>query len=309
MSARAELIADRGAAASAAEFFRCKQFLRAEDATHSLLVEGEGSRLALPVLVREIPGSTALDALSPYGYPGGSLSGAPLAPEAIDWSATGLVSLFVRERVGAPSLAGGTQRSQLQVHDPALPRSVRDTLGSEVRRNERDGFSVALLPGPELDEPTVAAFNQAYDETMRRAGAAERYFFGIEYLIACLEFERSWLAVVRAPAGELAAAAIAAVSDGVLHYYLAGTADAHRQASPGKNALLRLLGLADELGIVLNLGGGVQPGDGLEAFKRGFANATRPFMTHEIVCDARAYAELAEGREAGGYFPAYRAAA
>ena len=57
----------------------------------------------------------------------------------------------------------------------------------------------------------------------------------------------------------------------------------------------------------LNLGGGLAAGDGLEAFKRGFANAELAFSTHEIVCDPDAYAELAGDRDAGDFFPAYRA--
>ena len=121
-----------------------------------------------------------------------------------------------------------------------------------------------------------------------------------------LSFERSWLLVARRD-GEVGAAAIAATSDALLHYYLGGTADAARDASPFKNVVAAMLDLADELVLPLNLGGGVTPGDGLEAFKRGFANADLPFHTQEVVCDPDAYAELSAGRDAGGYFPAYRA--
>jgi len=101
--------------------------------------------------------------------------------------------------------------------------------------------------------------------------------------------------------------AIAAVSDSVLHYYLGGTADSARDASPFKNVVIAMLDLADELGLPLNLGGGVSPGDGLEEFKRGFANADLPFHTQEVVCDREAYGQLGAGRDASGYFPAYRA--
>ena len=57
-----------------------------------------------------------------------------------------------------------------------------------------------------------------------------------------------------------------------------------------------MVGLADRLELPLNLGGGVQLGDGLEGFKRGFANAELSFPTHEIVCDRGAYDRLCEGR-------------
>jgi hypothetical protein len=51
----------------------------------------------------------------------------------------------------------------------------------------------------------------------------------------------------------------------------------------------------------------VEPGDGLERFKRGFANCELPFTTHEVVCDPAAYERLTGTRDAGGFFPAYRA--
>jgi hypothetical protein len=68
-----------------------------------------------------------------------------------------------------------------------------------------------------------------------------------------------------------------------------------------------MLDLADELGVPLNLGGGIRPGDGLDEFKRGFANAELEFFTQEVVCDPVAYAELTGDRETGDFFPAYRA--
>ena len=107
----------------------------------------------------------------------------------------------------------------------------------------------------------------------------------------------------RRRAGEVGAAAIAAVSDGVLHYFLGGTADAARDASPFKNVVAAMLDLADELELPLNLGGGVTAGDGLEGFKRGFANGELPFRTHEVVCDPDEYERLAAGRDAGGLLP------
>ncbi len=141
---------------------------------------------------------------------------------------------------------------------------------------------------------------------MRRADAAERYFFGREYFDAILSFERSWL-LAASRGHEYGAGAIAAVSDGILHYYLGATADSARRASPFKNVVVAMLDLGDELGLELNLGGGVRPGDGLEEFKRGFANAELPFCTHEIVCAPDEYERLAGDRPAGDFFPAYRA--
>ena len=315
MALRATLSEDGGAAAAeAGHFFRSPPFLAAEGVTHTLAIEGVG--LALPVIVRGIPGSDRYDAISPYGYPGGTLASSrdaagaagPPDPAAVDWSATGLVSLFVRDRVGEPAaFAGGTVRSQLQVADPRAESGIRKRLREQIRRNERRGWTVAAEPGAGCEPSDRGAFERAYAETMARTGAAERYRFDSAYFERVLEADGAWLLLAGRAAEGASAAAIAATSDHFLHYFLGGTADEALSDSPMKNLFAAMIALAGELGLPLNLGGGVAPGDSLDRFKRGFANAERPFRTHEIVCDPDAYRELSEPTPAQGFFPAYRA--
>ena len=52
-----------------------------------------------------------------------------------------------------------------------------------------------------------------------------------------------------------------------------------------KNVVASLVELSAELGLPLNLGGGISRGDRLEEFKRGFANRELPWHTSEIVAD------------------------
>jgi hypothetical protein len=309
LSATAELVADGGAAARSEDFFRSRPFLEAERVTHTLRIESPQRTALVPLIVREIEGGSGLvDAISPYAYPGGLVSGDGATPEPaeVSWSATGLVRVFGRERlVAEPWLASPRERSRVLVHDPAAERRLRPRLAEQIRANRRAGWAAEAVPGPESGARDRDLFAAAYEQTMRRADAAERYFFDRAYFDAVLSFERSWL-LVAGRSGDLGAAAIVAVSDAMLHYYLGGTADSARADSPFKNVVAAMLDLADELGLPLNLGGGLEPGDGLEAFKRGFANAELPFHTHELVCDADAYRRLAAGHEAGGFFPAYR---
>ena len=340
MSGTAELIADRGEAAAGAEFFRSRPFLDAEGVTHTLRIESGDVELLAPLVVREIPPPTGrnvdsdstyrpvgpeLDAVSPYGYPGltspargrssfripdrtTTAAGADaLDPSTIDFSATGLVSLFLRHRLEPSPLTGTSERNVVQVADPALPPKSRPSDRRQVRRNLETGYELALIPGPETTPEQRAGFLDLYEQTMRRAAAAAHYFFPAAYFDRVLEAERTWLALATAPGGELAAASIAAVSDGFLHYYLSGSADSHLGDSPMKNVVARLVELSVELALPLNLGGGISPGDALEEFKRGFANRTIPWQTSEIVCDPAAYERLSGGRDAGGFFPAYRA--
>jgi hypothetical protein len=307
--ATAELLADRGAAAESEDFFRCRAFFDAEEVTHTLRIASGDRVAAVPLIVRAIDGSERLDAVSPYGYPGATVTGAGEPPpgDDVDWSATGLVSVFGRERLAAdPWLADPPERSRVLVHDPARERRIRPRLAEQVRANGRDGWFVETFVGPDSPPADRDSFAAAYEQTMRRAEAAERYFFARDYFDAVLSFERSWLLVARRE-GEVGAGAIAAFSDGILHYYLGATADTARGASPFKNVVVAMLGLADELRLPLNLGGGVTAGDGLEEFKRGFANSDLPFHTQEIVLDPVTYRELSGGRDPGAYFPAYRA--
>jgi hypothetical protein len=304
MTLVAELISDKGAAASNDEFFRSAAFLRAEEVTHTLRI----GDLRGPVIVRPIGDSGQIDAISPYGYPGiGGPVDAPIDPAAVDFSATGLVSVFLRHTLCEPPLAGAVERNVVQIADPALPPKRRSSDRNRINRNRRDGYEVELLPGPETTPEQRTGFLAAYEQTMRRTGAAERYLFGAGYFDRILASDRAWLALARAPGGDIAAASITVRSDGFLHYYLSGSADAHLRDSPMKNVVAALVELSAELGLPLNLGGGLSRGDALEEFKRGFANREQPWRVSELVCHREAYDRLSVGSEPSGFFPSYRA--
>jgi Acetyltransferase (GNAT) domain len=316
--ARAELLADGGAAAESEEFFRSRPFLDAEGVTHTLRIES-GAELLAPLIVREIEGADQRDAISPYGYPGivgasdidhppmGSMSDAPVDPVDVDWSTTGLVSLFLRHTLSEPPPLAAAERNVVLIADPALPPKSRSSDRNRINKNRRAGYEVELLPGPQTTAAQRAGFLAAYEQTMRRAGAGERYYFGAAYFDRILESDCAWLALAHAPAGGVAAASLTARSDGFFHYYLSGSADTHLRDSPMKNVVAALVELSAEHDLPLNLGGGLSRGDALEEFKRGFANREQPWRASEIVCDREAYDRLSAGRQAPGFFPAYRA--
>ena len=336
----AQLIEDGGASAGGgvggqpSEFFRSAPFLDAEGATHTLRIETDAAELLAPLIVRPIGDGPDRDAVSPYGYPGLGVIGAAVPPERvrssdriaeqsanatggdgwldpaeIDFSRTGLVSVFIRHRLDLVPFAAATERNVVQIADPALKPKSRPTDRRQVRRNLEAGYTVELVPGEAASAAQRAAFLDLYEQTMRRTEAPAHYFFGAAYFDKLLPAERTWLAIAADPEGTPAAASIACVSDGYLHYYLSGSADSHLGDSPMKNVLARLIELSGELELPLNLGGGLRPSDALEEFKRGFANRTLTWRTSELICDPQRYAELSGDRDAGGFFPAYRAPA
>lgn len=331
-----ELVEDGGLAASGSEFFRSAEFLEAEGATHSLLIfrsNGESEPVCTaPLLVREIPGSDRFDGISPYGYPGLAIADRPLPgfdlpldPATIDFSGTGLVSIFLRHSIsggppvsGDPPLADATPRNVCLLSDPALPRKSRASDRQQIRKNLRRGCTIEITPGPKTSPGQRAGFFTAYTETMARTGAADRYFFSQHYFDLTLAAESTWLFLLRAPdeatdvEGDrpVAAASIAALSDGLLHYYLSGTADDHLKGAPMKNVVEEMIGFAAERDLAVNLGGGITPGDALEEFKRGFANREEQWFTSEIICDPAAAATLTTKLAPDpnlGFFPPYRA--
>jgi hypothetical protein len=307
VSVTARLIDDLGLEASDDDFFRSPAFLAAEGVTHTLAM---GDVLRLPVIVRPIEGADSVDAISPYGYPGGRFETPdrpvqPLDPERIAWSEAGLVSVFVRDRIGEGAcFAGGTIRNQVQI--AAGTGGIRKRLREQIRRNERQGWEVRFATGPE-DAARIAGFKHAYDQTMARTGAAERYLYPVEYFETLLQSPASWLLTAEREGLRLAGA-FAVLSDGYLHYYLGGTADEALGDSPMKNLFAAMIQLGTELDVPVNLGGGLTSGDSLEDFKRGFATSQAPFRTHELICDPAAYERLTgrAGLVPEGFFPAYR---
>jgi GNAT acetyltransferase-like protein len=299
---RAELVEDGGERARSADFFRSAEFQRVEGVTHSLVV---GDRFAAGLVVREIPGAGGLlDATSAYGYPGALVPAVPepLDPAGLDWSDTGLVSVFLRDSIGGePCLEGGTLRNEVQIVDPRSELEIRSTHARHIRRNERLGYSTG-------QSEDVEAFGALYRQTMARTGAGERYFFDDHYLGGALAAPKARLLLTRAPDGRPAAGALLVESDSMLHYFLGGTADDLLEHSPFKNTVAAMIDLARDEDLPLNLGGGLTPGDALEHFKRGFANSSAPFHTHELVCDPAAYERLSALRpRSSGFFPLYRA--
>ncbi|NOK38013.1 GNAT family N-acetyltransferase [Corallococcus exercitus] len=304
------LVPDAGASALSEEYFRSGHHLRAEQVTHTLVIRNDtDGTLRVPLIVRAIEGTAYRDAISPYGFPGGAMDGWSEVPaHAVDWRATELVSIFVRERVQGPHcFSGGTARNEVFFVDPGRPLTLREMHRRHLRRNARLGFVSTVRACRDAPPEERAAFREVYRQTMVRDQACHRYFFSDAYFEELFASPVAWLATTRAPEGDVASAALVVQSDGLLHYYLGGTADAHLARSPAKNVFGEMIDLSARLGLPLHLGGGLKAGDGLEDFKRGFANASGRVHTHELICDAAAYAALAEGRSAGSFFPAYRA--
>lgn len=316
---------------------------REEGGEPLLFVARDGGNIWLiPLIVRPVPGdlgaSELRDAVTPYGY-SGPLMRVANGTDAGEWAARaaaalrvalarrGIVSLFARLHPLRPlpveSLAGtGTifEHGDTVVVDLAqspemLWQQTRSRCRSHIRALERDGFVAAMDPG----FARVDQFRAIYDETMRRVGAAKRYFFSTWYYedLRYALGERLHLCVVER-AGQVVCAGLFTEMHGTVQYHLGGTRTASLPTHPAELMMHFVRRWAKDRGNrEFHLGGGRGgAADSLLHFKQGFSKHMAPFATWRMVADPGAYAMLvarwrvlhsdAAADAAGHYFPAYR---
>ena len=201
--------ADGGEAARSDDFFRLRGVSSGAERT-TPHPAGWGARNAADRSAGTCPAASSTRYLAIWPIRGRRWArGTTLEPGEIDWSGTGLVSVFVRDRIGGePALAGATERSsrsrsttrvfrvafapRLGRADP--PRRAR-RMGGRPRRRARVLARGAPRPCAGLHRDDAA-------RRRRRALPLRAPYF--ESIMP----ERSWLLLAAAPSGEPGAAAI-----------------------------------------------------------------------------------------------------
>jgi hypothetical protein len=294
---------------------------------------GKRHTFLLPLLLRPLPGSTGVDAVSPYGYPG-PVSDAPLDDDA-SWRAAvqslldclrsrGVVACFVRlhpllpgrldalARIGTVVQHGHTVSIDLTAPGDVLWARTRSNHRRNIEQARRSGLQVVIDDWSRLPE-----FVEAYHETMRRVGATESYFFPPAYFRSLGDHVPGslHLAVVD-DAGTFAGGGIFFEQDGIVQYHLGATRSVYLPRQPTKLMFDEVRRWAAARGDrAFHLGGGVGGRvNPLFHFKAGFSDDRPPFFTWRFVPDPQRYAAAlgAAGRELpvddSGWFPAYRGA-
>jgi hypothetical protein len=268
-------------------------------------------------IVRDVDGRT--DVVTPYGY-GGPISAEEEVGGFWDeyerWCAeNGVVTSFIRfhplfanHRLAGPRVhverLAGTVAWRLEGSDPAerMHRHHRRL----VRKAEADGVEASVSVAP----ASLAPFVRLYEETMRRRGAADYYFFAPEYWNVLETDLREQ--VVLFEAGE-EAALLCLAGDRWLHYHLGASSDEGRARGASHLLFLEAARWGAAAGRTrFHLGGGVGGrADSLFEFKQRFdPGGVLEAAVGKIVHDESAYRELGgDAHELAGFFPAYRAPA
>jgi hypothetical protein len=276
------------------------------------VVRSGDARLQMPFFVREWQGSA--DVCTVIGLSGASMT-APSARPLRLWSefakAQGWVAGYIQIEAGSALPADMTDEVgtsnwvfllDLRRDNPLADASY--TIRSKLQKASKIGAVLA-----DDRQSLTAALLDLYPATMRRVRAGGHYGFSTETL-------RRWAGD---PGSLLLGAELEGRVEAVVLFPVAGCrAELHILANTERgrdltawlwrNAIERLR----QRGVVtLNLGGGIQPGDGLYRFKEWCGAVPVPLQAVRQIYDRQRYDELcmiAGVSNRTDYFPAYRSA-
>lgn len=190
----------------------------------------------------------------------------------------------------------------------------RDSVSKNVRRSVtrclEAGYRIDVLEGADA-RPLLAAFAAAHADTMAAVGATARHRLTVEQLqtVFAAPWWQATLVVVRSPAGDFAAGDIVLRCGTFAANPWGVTAAEHRgPLAPAVTSAVAAIEAARDAGALeLNIGGGLESGDGLEAYKLRYSPCRlEPQHGVRMVLDADAFArscEMAGVDEEREWFP------
>ena len=290
-----------------------------------LHVRQRRGEIALPLLLRPLPGGGGWDATSAYGYGGPIGAGAPDAAafgEAVDTWARGndVVTTFLRldplrdnARLVPPTadlvpLAGTVAWNVSAGRD--LMAGMHAHHRRAARTADRAGLALRVVPQPR----SLRRFRELYAATMQRRHADPFFSFPAGYWDSLLaDAPVIEPVLVEGALGGRVVASLLCFADGSrLHYHLGASDAAARSIGASHRCFLEAARWAQAQGMsVFHLGGGLGGGrSSLFDFKLRFDQGTQPlpFSVAKLIHDPVRYRELTGGDSTEGFFPPWRRA-
>ncbi len=318
-------------------------FARPGDRVVCLAGEDAGGVTLFPLILRPLsaepwalPGERRLDAVTPYGYGGPFSWGDGLRDHGSFWAAHAewcaderLVTTFARLSLFAEDLAPIPRGVEVRAPNIAIPLAGgEDALWSGYDTRVRRWIRVAEEAGLRVEvdgdgrAASVDAFLSVYQHTMHRQAATGWYLFPRAFFERIVDrLAGHFVFFHTLSGGRVVSSDLVLCSAETAYYFLGGTLE--EAFALGPNYLLKhtVARWAIRQGMRRYvLGGGVEPGDGVWRYKRGWArHGELPFRVACLEHDAAAAAELTERRAAfeklsgqawsprPGFFPPYRA--
>lgn len=258
------------------------------------------------------------DLVSPYGF-GGILStdmenGRPASPGGWTafWAANGAVTAYIMQHPlsrlsGAGSGADVTEALRLFQIDLTRPiddlfQAMHSAHRYQVRHDEAsDAIDIVC----NTDEVRQALF-LLYPQTLDRLQASKVYYFTQPTLEALVNMAGALVVGAQDCNGVQAVSLFLSTPHGADYFLNAATEEGRKYSRSLVWTAIREL--KDRSVPSLNLGGGVHPGDSLEAFKRRFGGSAVSGQVLRQIFDQEKYAYLmryCENADPQGYFPSY----
>lgn len=297
---------------------------------------GDGLTIALPLLIREIEGSSYYDATSVYGYPGPLIYSDSPTFDAGDFKKelnaylieNKVVSVFSRlnpfiplqeyllKGMGEIISPGNIINIDLTKDMESQLREYHKRLRTYINKSRRL-FTIKKAKS----KSELATFIELYHDNMRRVDAKPKYFFAPEYFYKMFgsdSFESELLFAISDKTKEIVAGAWFIKKNRIVQYHLSGVRDDHLKLNPVKMLIDEMRIRARREGYTyFNLGGGVaNKEDSLYQFKQGFSHDIKPFNVWRYIVNKKVYDELVKRKAAyycalspkpcNDFFPCYR---
>ncbi len=284
----------------------------------ALYVETAGRKVICPFSVRSREEGFR-DLVSPYGF-GGILSsdmengnGASLGGWKAFWRANGAVTAYIMQhplsRLSTGEGEGGEITEMHRLFQIDLTRPIEELWQAmhsahryQVRHDEASGAIDIVCDAEDLRQ----ALYVLYPRTLDRLQASKVYYFGRTTLESLANMRGVLIVGARDRNTVQAVSLFLSTPHGADYFLNAATEDGRKYS----RSLLwtAIQELKNRSVPSLNLGGGVHPGDSLEAFKRRFGGSPVSGQVLRQVFDREKYAYLmkhCENADPQGYFPPY----
>lgn len=287
--------------------------------------------IAMPLLIRGIPGTNYKDATSAYGYVG------PIATKINSkfdnsnfikslqnyFINNNIIAVFSRlnpfikyqqvllKNFGTVSLQGQVVNINLDLDLEKQRTIYASRLKTHVNKSRR----LCTLKTAKTRED-LQAFMDVYYENMDRVDAKENYYFSKTYfedIIKSNNFKTNILLAIENESGTIIAGSMFVFTNNIVQYHLSGTKNDFLHLNPTKLLIDEMRLIATQNGYkYFNLGGGLggRDDDSLFDFKASFSKDFKPFNLWKLIVNETAYEALVSEKNIqrkSCFFPLYRA--
>ncbi|WP_299554796.1 ATP-grasp domain-containing protein [Seonamhaeicola sp.] len=286
--------------------------------------------IALPILIREIPGTKYKDATSVYGYAGpinkginGNFNNKHFIKSLIGYfKEKNIVSVFSRLNpfilgqdktlinLGNLVNQGKVVNIDLKLDLDVQKQHIQKRLKTNINRL-RKLCSIKKASNQE----GLKQFIEIYYDNLNRVNATRFYYFNSLYfqkLLSTNDFKSEILLAVDNETGETIGGCLFVFTNSIVQYHLSGVKKAFLHKNPTKLLIDEMRIIATEKGYkYFNLGGGLggRDNDSLFRFKSLFSSNYREFKLWELIINQEVYDELVKQNnitEGSSFFPLYR---